>query len=60
MAVVYEVLTFKDGAQRNEARKAIIHGHNLLLKVLETQDNYFRLNLEGELMERKKDLTQAY
>jgi len=54
------VLTSKDGAQRKEAMTALVHGHNLLLKVLETQNDYFQLGLEKEIEERTTELKTAY
>lgn len=54
------VLTSKDGAQRKEALTALLHGHKLLIRVAETQNNYFRLQLEKELQERTKELLTAY
>jgi len=60
MSVVDGVLTFNDGPQRDQARTAIVHGHNLLLKVLETQNSYFQLGEESVLMERQKEFISAY
>ena len=42
-------MTFKSGAQRVEARHAVVLAHSLLLRVLDLQNQYFALGLEDDL-----------
>ena len=39
-------MTFKEGAQRDEARHTVVLAHNLLLCVLDSQNKHFALGLD--------------
>jgi hypothetical protein len=45
------VNTFKESSEE-EARKAVLLGHNLILQLLNRQNDYFGLNLQFEVNER--------
>ena len=53
-------MTFKSGAQRTEARHAVVLAHNLLLRVLDSQNKHFALGLDGELEKNVQDFQKAY
>jgi hypothetical protein len=53
-------LTFKCGAQRNESDKAVILAHNLLLRVLDSQNRHFGFGLDGDLQKNLEDFPKAY
>jgi hypothetical protein len=51
---------FSSGPQREEATRVLRHAHFIMLSVLNTQDLHFALDMQGELMERAKDLDSAW
>jgi hypothetical protein len=53
-------MTFKSGAQRVEARLAVVLAHDLLLRVLMSQSEHFSLGLESDLKKNLEDFQQAY
>ena len=48
------------GAQHAEARKAVVLAHNLLLRVIESQNRHFSLDLESLLEKNVADFQKAY
>src|SRR5260370_13378226 len=46
-----EKVTYRDESPE-EARQALILGHNLIVRVLDLQNNYFRLELDAEVNAR--------
>ena len=53
-------MTFKSGAQRVEARHAVVLAHNLLLRVLDSQNKHFALGLDSDLEKNIQDFQKAY
>jgi len=53
-------MTFKCAAQRDEAGHAVLLAHNLLLRVLDSQNRHFAHGLEGELEKNVQDFQKAY
>jgi hypothetical protein len=53
-------MTFKCGPQRDESGKAVILGHNLLLRVLDSQNKHFELSLDADLQKNVEDFQKAY
>jgi hypothetical protein len=54
------IMTFKPGAQQAEARHAVVLAHNLLLRVLDSQNKHFTLGLDGDLEKNVQDFQKAY
>jgi hypothetical protein len=52
--------SFQSGPQRIEARHAIVMAHNLLLRVLDSQNTHFKLSLDETLKSNVDDFQKAY
>lgn len=48
-------VSFDEGSQREKANLALIGAHNIILYVLKTQNEYFKLELDEEISERFSD-----
>jgi hypothetical protein len=53
-------MTFKPGAQRAEANHAVVLAHNLLVRVLDSQNKHFGLGLDTELKTNIEVFQKAY
>jgi hypothetical protein len=53
-------MTFNCGPQRDESAKAVILAHNLLLRILDSQNKHFDLGLDGDLQKNVEDFQKAY
>ena len=53
-------MSFASGPTRIEARHAVVMAHNLLLRVLDSQNTHFRLGLDEVLKGNINDFQQAY
>ncbi|MEP6719724.1 MAG: hypothetical protein ABJB21_11295 [bacterium] len=51
---------FFAGPQREEATKIVSYAHFIMLNVLHSQDKHFGLDMENDLMERAKELDEAW
>jgi hypothetical protein len=52
--------SFQSGAQRNDARNAVMLAHLVMIDVLDTQNKYFKLGLDEEMNARIKDFDEAW
>lgn len=53
-------ISFDEGAQHVWASKALIAAHNLMLRVLMTQNTYFDLKIDNEIDERNLDFKEMW
>jgi hypothetical protein len=51
---------FNEGAQREAAGEAILLAHNLIIQVINTQNDYFNLDLEREIKELVSDFQEVW
>jgi hypothetical protein len=54
------VLSFAGGPTRQQAAHAMIMAHNLLLRVLDSQNRHFKLGLDEALKGNLEDFQKAY
>ena len=54
------VLFFDGGAQRNYVKEALVGAHHLMLYVLDTQNDHFKLGLDEELRARVEDFNACW
>jgi hypothetical protein len=54
------IMSFDSGPKRIEARHAIVMAHNLLLRVLDSQNTHFKLGLDEALEGNLADFQRAY
>jgi hypothetical protein len=54
------IMSFASGPTRKEAGHAMIMAHNLLLRVLDSQNTHFKLGLDETLRSNVADFQQAY
>ncbi len=53
-------MTFKEGDQRDVARQAMISAHNVILRVINTQNKHFDLKLDDEIEQRMADFQEVW
>jgi len=51
---------FDEGPQREHAKNAVILAHNILLRIVDTQNKHFKLGLDTEIEQRAKEFLEAY
>ena len=54
------IMSFASGPTRIQARHAIVMAHNLLLRVLDSQNTHFKLGLDETLQANAADFQRAY
>jgi hypothetical protein len=53
-------LSFDEGAQRERGSQALVRAHDIILRVLGTQNEYFKLNLDSEISELIADFKSIW
>ena len=53
-------MAFDSGSQPDVADKALVVAHNLIIRVLDMQNDYFPLNLETELQSLNEDFKDVW
>jgi hypothetical protein len=53
-------VTFDEGAQHEKADLALIGAHHVIIYVLDTENNYFKMALENEIQERFADFMYVW
>jgi hypothetical protein len=53
-------VSFSEEAQHGKASEALIGAHNVILHVIRTQNEYFKLNLDQEIGERFKNFMAVW
>jgi hypothetical protein len=53
-------MTFKEGAQRDEALHTVVLAHNLVLRVLDSQNKHVALGLDDDLEKNIQDFQKVY
>ena len=55
-----EKVAFDGGAQHDWADKSMITGHNIMIFLLMIQNSYFKLDIDSEIDNRKKDFEEMW